>query len=804
MTYHLIKADEARFICDPKQFSFETTGEVEELTRFIGQDRALEAVDFGVSIRSQGFNLFVVGPEGSGRHSVIQSFINRKAAEEPTPADRCYVENFEQPHHPLALDFPPEKGPIFRHEMHELIDTLKTTIPAMIEGENYQARKMAITDSLQQRIDKLYHEVEERAKEDNVAVIKTEQGILFTTRDEEGKPLNTEAFLKLPKQRRKKYEKLIEKYQVELQQAIHQISILKREAEENKRNLKKDTGRLAVTHLVNTLRKKYEGRDKVVGYLDQVENQIVEGVDDFLYHPDKEGPALFGLMGSAPSFKQYEVNVLVGRKKNGAPVVYEDLPTYQNLHGRIEHKAKMGVLSTHFTLIKGGSLHLANGGYIIIDVDRLLRQPFAYEGLKRTLRSKMIKIEPVERLLGLMSTTTLEPEPIELATKVVLIGSPLIYYLLNAYDPEFQSLFKVLADFEHAMDLDRESLTLYATLLATVAKENELLPLHRSAVAKVIEHAARQAGDYEKLSLHIREFLDLLQEANYLALKGEKRCVSGDEIETALEAARRRGGRIRDQLFESIAKGVRLIDTRGSVTGQVNGLSVIQLAGNSFGCPTRITALTRSGKGNVVDIEREVKLGGAIHSKGVMILESYLGARYARKIPLSLRASLVFEQSYGGVDGDSASCAELCVLVSSIAGVAINQSLAITGSMNQQGEVQAIGGVNEKIEGFFDLCDERGLTGEQGVIIPASNRRHLMLRKEVVEAIDKELFSVYTVEHVDDALELLTGLSAGSMDSGGNYPDDSINGMVEKALQGFAEDIANFDKQGDEDEDSNQ
>jgi len=677
--------------------------------------------------------------------------------------------------------------------MHDLIDMLQTTIPAILEGEDYRARSNAINNVTNQKIEKLYKEVEQEAKSENIAVVKSEQGILFTTMGDDGKPLDTDAFLKLPEERRKKIEKLIEKYQRKLQDAINKISIIKRDAEKLHRKLKKETAKLSVSYMINTLRSKYAGQSHITEYLSEVEEEITERVDDFIHQPSRESESLMTLVSKqTPTFDQYEVNVLVSDGEKGAPVIYEDMPNFQNLHGRIEHKVKMGVLSTHFTLIKPGSLHRANGGYIIIDARRLLMQPYAYEGLKRTLRSQAVRIEPIERLLGLMSTVSLEPEPIPLDVKVVLVGEPYIYYLLNYYDPEFSSLFKVQADFEQTMDRSTDNQRLFGELLANLARDKKLLPLHKAAVARVIEQGAREAGDSGKLSLHIEKFSDLVHEADYLAQKKDKSHIEVTEIEEAIDARKRRGGWIRDRVFEAIEKGIKNIETAGEKVGQINGLSIISLGDDMFGMPTRITALTRPGKGEIVDIEREVDLGGPIHSKGVMILSSFLSSRYARQIPLGLKASLVFEQSYGGVDGDSASCAELCALMSSLADVPIKQCMGITGSISQKGEVQAIGGVNEKIEGFFDICRKRKYSGEEAVIIPKANIRHLMLKQEVVAAIKEGTFGVYAVSTVDEAIELLTGMEAGNPDDSGNYPAGSMNGLVESTLHRFATDIREF------------
>ena len=793
MSTHTITPEEAYRTCDPDSLGFTTTDEIEDLTRFLGQERALEAVDFGIGIGHRGFKLFVVGPQGTGRHSVIQAFIDKKAKEDPESFDWCYVQNFRDTHKPYALRFPPRESRIFKKEMHDLIDMLQTTIPAILEGEDYRARSNAINNVTNQKIEKLYKEVEQEAKSENIAVVKSEQGILFTTMGDDGKPLDTDAFLKLPEERRKKIEKLIEKYQRKLQDAINKISIIKRDAEKLHRKLKKETAKLSVSYMINTLRSKYAGQSHITEYLSEVEEEITERVDDFIHQPSRESESLMTLVSKqTPTFDQYEVNVLVSDGEKGAPVIYEDMPNFQNLHGRIEHKVKMGVLSTHFTLIKPGSLHRANGGYIIIDARRLLMQPYAYEGLKRTLRSQAVRIEPIERLLGLMSTVSLEPEPIPLDVKVVLVGEPYIYYLLNYYDPEFSSLFKVQADFEQTMDRSTDNQRLFGELLANLARDKKLLPLHKAAVARVIEQGAREAGDSGKLSLHIEKFSDLVHEADYLAQKKDKSHIEVTEIEEAIDARKRRGGWIRDRVFEAIEKGIKNIETAGEKVGQINGLSIISLGDDMFGMPTRITALTRPGKGEIVDIEREVDLGGPIHSKGVMILSSFLSSRYARQIPLGLKASLVFEQSYGGVDGDSASCAELCALMSSLADVPIKQCMGITGSISQKGEVQAIGGVNEKIEGFFDICRKRKYSGEEAVIIPKANIRHLMLKQEVVAAIKEGTFGVYAVSTVDEAIELLTGMEAGNPDDSGNYPAGSMNGLVESTLHRFATDIREF------------
>lgn len=796
MAIEIIPPERAYTKCDSELLKYTSTDEVEKIIRIAGQERAMEAVEFGIGIEKKGFNLFVVGPQGTGRHTVIRSFIDQKALAGKPPTDWCYANNFKFPHKPLAFSFPQGEGYIFKKEMRDLVDMLKVTLSTVFESDDYKARSKAIKDDFKKKVDKLYSQIEEDAKRESIAVVKSEQGIMVAPIDGEGNILETDAYLKLPASTRKRIDDLIEKYQIRLQEGMQHISLLKREAEAAKRKLKTDLARQVVSGFTNTLKQKYDHDDEVKNYFIDVEDDIVEHVDDFLYRADRDKENIIAMMSSqAPSFERYEVNVLVSNKGDSAPVVYEDLPTYQNLHGRIENLAKMGMLSTNFSLIKPGSLHMANGGYIIIDARRLLTQPYAYEGLKRTLRSQRIRIEPLERVIGLMSTLTLEPEPIPLQAKVVLIGDAWLYYLLKQYDPEFESLFKVQVDFEHTMDRTAQNIQLYVSLLAGMVKNEHLMPLDNEGMARLVEHSSRVAGDSGKLSLYLEKFADIVKEADYVARRKGRPTISKEEIQDALNSAERRASRIRDRLFEYTEKGIRHIATSGDAVGQVNGLSVLLLGGYSFGMVSRITALTRPGReGEVIDIEKKVDLGGPIHSKGVLILESFLRSRYLRDKPIGMRASLVFEQSYGGVEGDSASCAELCVLLSSIAGLPVRQSVAMTGSVSQMGEVQAIGGVNEKIEGFFDLCESRGLTGEQGVIIPASNAQHLMVKDEVVGAVREGKFTIWTVNNVDDALELLTGMSAGARDEEGNYPEESVNGMVEKALEKFIMDMKSFDE----------
>lgn len=537
-----------------------------------------------------------------------------------------------------------------------------------------------------------------------------------------------------------------------------------------------------VAHVIDELRAQYTNLPEVLNFLDAVQRDMILHVDDFR-KPD-ESINISGIPVVAhQTFLNYQVNVLVSNQNSsGAPLVCEDNPTYSNLIGRVEHTSQFGALVTNFTLIKPGALHRANGGYLLLDVHKILMQPFAWDALKRALQTREIRIESLGQMYSLISTVSLEPEPIPLVVKVVLFGDRLLYYLLQAYDPEFNELFKVAADFEEVIDRSIEVQQLYARLIATLVRKESLLPYDRDAVARVIEHSSRLVSDSEKLSMQMRNIADLLREADYWARDAGHATVLAGDVQHAIDTQIHRQDRIRDRLYEAILRGTLMIDTAGAVIGQVNGLAVIELGSFAFAQPTRITATTRLGKGDLINIEREAELSGAIHSKGVLILAAFLAARYAKNQPLALSASLAFEQSYGKIDGDSASLAELCALLSNLAHVPILQTLAITGSVNQLGQAQAIGGVNEKIEGFFDICVARGLTGQQGVLIPVSNVKHLMLRQDVIDAVAKGLFSIYAVENVDQAISLLTGISAGEMDEKGVYPDGTINYLVIERL----------------------
>lgn len=764
----------------------------------VGQDCAIQALHFGIGIRRPGYNMFASGPSGVGKRTLLQQFLDRHAAREATPADWCYVHNFADPQRPLALELPPGVGVRLQREMARALAELRIVMRSTFESEEYRARKHHLVGRLKERQERAFLEIEQRAKQHDVSVVRTGADIAIAPlRD--GAAIEADRFDALPKEEREKLQAEMERVGGELRRLLRLFHEWTREYDEALKTLDREMAASAARHVLDGVRRNYSDRPGVLEHLSRVEVDIIDSADDFLQENSagleaELQRALRREQRDGPAVRRYQINVLVDRsEQKGAPIVYEDNPTHANLVGRIEHEAHFGALITNFTLIKAGALHRAIGGYLVLDALQVLQHPFAWEAMKRTVRSGEIRIESLGEALGLVSTVSLEPAPVALGTtKLILTGERLLYYLLAALDPEFLELFKVLVDFEESMERGPDAERAYASSVATLVTKEGLRPFDRSAVARVIEHAARAAGDAEKLSVHMRGIADLLRETDFWAGEDHHEVATADDVQKAIDAQLLRSGRVRARLQEAIRRQDILIATSGETIGQVNGLSVFQLGDYVFGHPTRITARVRLGKGEVIDIEREVELGGPIHSKGVLILGGFLGSRYAAGVPLSLSATIVFEQSYAPVEGDSASLAELCALLSSLAEVPARQSLAITGSIDQHGQVQSIGGVNEKIEGFFDVCRERGLTGDQGVVIPNSNVKNLMLRRDVVEAVEAGRFHVYVVKDVDDALELLTGKPAGVRDCSGRFPDGSINALVEARLVSFAERARTF------------
>jgi lon-related putative ATP-dependent protease len=782
--------------CEPEQFTFITTAELDNGGDIIGQTRAVEAIRFGIGIQHDGFNLFALGPNGVGKHTAVNQYLSLRAPTEPTPDDWCYVNNFQQLHRPQALHLPAGQGHTFSRKMEHLVQDLLTVIPATLNNEENIAQKKAILKELKERESRSFKELEEQAEANNVKIISTPSGFGFAPL-RQGEVITPELFANLSPAEQAEIEAHINELQAALQAIIQQVPQWHRETQNKLRKLQEETVAATIRPMFAELAQIYQQLPDVLAYLEAAQQDIVAHVNEF-FEPDQESSTVPPGITTFESSKKgiatrYQINVVVDNSQtNGAPVIFEDQPSYQNLVGRVEHVSQMGTLLTDFTLIKAGALHRATGGYLILDARKLLMQAYAWEGLKRALRARQIHIESLGQIFSYISTISLEPEPIPLNTKVILTGDRELYYLLCAYDPDFRELFKVAADFESEMVRNEANNQAYADLIANLARKEKLRHFSREAVARVIEQSSRLAGDATKLTTHMQSISDLLRESDFWAGEAGHDSVTRGDVQKALEAQIYRSSRIRERIEEAILRDTILIDTTGTAVGQVNGLSVIMLDNYAFGRPSRITARIRLGKGEVVDIERQVELGGPIHAKGVMILAGFLGARYGVERPFAFSATLVFEQSYSGVEGDSASSAELYALLSALAEVPIKQSLAVTGSVNQRGQVQIIGGVNEKIEGFFDICRARGLTGEQGVLIPAANVPHLMLRQDVVEAAAAGQFHIYPVSTIDEGLGLLTGLPMGELDESGHYPVESLNGRIINRLDIMAQKARDF------------
>lgn len=787
-----LRPDELFRRCDPSTLPFDSTADHAGPLEIVGQRRALEAARFAIGMRGDGYNVFALGPEGIGKQTVLRQVLEREAAQQPAPADWCHVFDFASPRRPRALAVPAGTAPRLRDSMRRAIAGLRVALPAAFETDGYRRREHQLAAELKRRQKALFDDLQRRARARDVGVVRTEGGIAVA-------PLRGDAVIDdaeletLPESERVARRRVMEEVGAEITAMTRTFDDWARQHVEARRTLEREVAAAVTREVIDGVRAGSR-EPAVLEHLAAIERDVVDHVERFTPKGDEALPEMLRRAlhpHDEDRWQCYEVNVIATHGA-GAPVICEENPTYANLIGRIEHVSELGALVTNFTLIRPGALHRANGGYLLLDAVKLLHQPFAWEALKRALRTRQIRIEPLGQTLGMVSTVSLEPEPIPLDVKVILFGDHAVYGLLATLDPELEDLFKVVADFEASMDRDERSQADYAKLIAGLVHHDRLRAFDRGAIARVIEQASRLADDREKLSIHLRSLSDLLREADDQARREDRPTVTAADVQAAIDGQQHRFGRVRDQMLESIKRNTILIDTGGDVIGQVNGLSVVQLGGHLFGYPTRITARARLGAGEVIDIEREVELGGPIHSKGVLILAALLAGRYAQHTPLSLSATIVFEQSYSGVEGDSASLAELCVLLSAIADLPIHQGVAVTGSVNQRGEVQPIGGINAKVEGFFDVCRERGLTGDQAVVIPQGNIQHLMLRADVVAAVASGRFHVHAVRDVDEAISLLTGRAAGTRAGNGRFAEGSVNALVEARLARFAEDLRRF------------
>ena len=788
-----LTAGEVYRVCDPTSLGFGTTTEVPALDMIVGQDRAVAAVDFGIGIRSQGYNIFALGPSGTGKATTVTAFLEREAASLRIPDDWVYVNNFALPHQPNAIRLPAGKAGGLKADMDKLVEDLQGAITQAFEGEEYEKQKRAITEEVSGKQEAKLDALRLQADTQGYLMVRTPAGLAFAPKMPDGTAMSREQYTALPPEGQSKIDAGLEDLNQELQQAMRSVRQDEKAGREALRSLDREVSTYAAQHLVEDVKEKWADADEVGGYLDAVLADVVENASDFKRSDEEQSPMLMG-MGFSPreraqaTFRKYQVNVFVDNSAlRGAPIINESNPTFQNLVGITEHVAQFGALVTDFTMMKPGAVHRANGGFLMLEARDLLTKPYAWDALKRTLKTGLARIEDIGSQIGWVATSTLDPEPIPFTAKVMLLGEPQLYYLLDSYDPDFQELFRVKADFDTIADRTPQSEQLYARFLSNLCRQ-ETLPCFTSAgVARVIEQGSRLVEDQGKLSIRFLDVADLARQAAYWAAQrnskeAEEVKVDAEDVQKAIDQAVYRSNRIEERVREAIADGTILVDTSGEVVGQINGLSVSMMGDYAFGRPSRITATTRLGDGEVINVEREVEMSGPTHSKGVLILAGYLGEKYAQDAPLSFAARLVFEQSYGGIDGDSASSTELYAILSSLSGLPIQQRFAVTGSVNQRGQVQPIGGVNEKIEGYYEVCKAKGLTGGQGVLIPATNVRHLMLKQEVREAIAAGTFGIHPVGTIDEGISILTGVEAGEPDERGIWPAGTVNRLVADRL----------------------
>ena len=783
-----------RMICDDSCLDFVTTADLPPLQAIIGQQRAVQALEFGLDIEEKGFNIYAAGPSGTGKASAITAFLQELAKTKEAPQDWCYVNNFQNPNQPQALPLPPGRGKELQRDMRKLVSEATRDITRAFESEEYAHRKESLTQDYRREREDIFNDLNGRAQEVGLLLQPTPVGLAIVPH-RDGKPMTDEEVASLTTAERNSLGAVREKMEAELKEVFNHVRGAERQVNENIQQMDQEIVLYAMGFLIQELKDKYDSLPQVEAYLNEVESDMVNNVDLFRVQP-QETPAPSPLappVSPNHSLRRYEVNVIVDNSQaQGAPVVLEFNPTHTNLLGRVDKEAQFGALQTDLTMIRPGSLHMANGGFLIIRIEELLRNAPAWEGLKRSLKEQKIIIEELAERMGFMTAKGLTPEPIPLDVKTILIGSPMLYHTLYMYDPDFLELFKVKAEFDSTMDRTEANIRDYAAFICTLCQKEDLLQMDREGVTKLVEHSSRLAEDQTKLSTRFAEISDIIREASYWASKADAPCISAEHMVKAIDEKIHRSDMIRDKIVEMIQRGTIAIDTEGEAIGQINGLAVVGLGDFSFGRPGRITVSISAGREGLIDIEREARLGGRLHTKGVMILGGYLADRLAQDIPLSLTARLTFEQSYDEIDGDSASSAELYALLSRLADVPIKQGIAVTGSVNQKGDVQPIGGANHKIEGFFYVCQAKGLTGNQGVMIPTSNVEHLMLREEVVEAVRQGMFHIYSASTIDEGIEILTGAKAGSMQPDGSFEEGSVNQRVSQRLGDMARNLRDF------------
>lgn len=800
--------------CDTSKFDFKNASELPDFGQIIGQERAVSSVQFGMGVPNDGYNIFAVGPAGTGKSSTIYEFLQKEAASMPAPDDWVYVQNFDKTSQPNAIRMPPGRGNEFRKYMEKLVEDLKAAITQAFESEDYEKQRQSLIQDFGERQKSRYDQLSQTAESRGFTIMRSPAGLAFVPKLPSGEPMAQEMYQQLPGPQRNQIDEGMKNLNDELQQMMRLARREERDGREALRELDRQVTTFAAKHLVDEACEIWCDSPGVADFFKAVLADVVDNADDFKKSDEEPQPGIMGMqMPQNPeaAFRKYKVNVVVDNSNlKGAPVITETNPVVQNLVGRVEHLAQFGALLTDFSMIKAGALHRANGGYLVLDARDLLMKPYAWDALKRTLKTCEIRIEDIYQQMGFAATASLDPEPIPFKAKIVLIGEPMVYYMLFAQDPDFRELFKIKADFDTVIDRTTENERLYAQFIGRVSRDRDLLPFAPDGVARVIEHCSRLIADQRRMTTRFRDVADLLVESSYWAQQSHNGDGDGEAVVTRADVQKAidqwvyRSNRVEERSREMITDRTKLVDTSGAVVGQVNGLAVSSSGDYMFGQPSRITATHRLGDGHVLDIEREVEMGGPIHSKGVMILAGFLGWKYASERPMSLNARLVFEQSYGGIEGDSASSTELYALLSSLSGIPIQQRFAVTGSVNQLGQVQAIGGVNEKIEGYFGVCEALGLKGDEGVLIPKSNVPHLMLHERVQQAIAEGRFHIYPIATIDEGISVLTGVPAGECTEQGEYPPGTVNRAVIDRLKFLGEkarELADKDKDKEEPED---
>lgn len=775
--------------CNESALNFKTTKDLDSLNEIIGQDRALESLDFGLQVDKKGYNIFVTGSSGTGRSSYVKFITNEMAKEKPSPDDWLYVYNFKNPHNPISLCLKKGEGKNFVEDIDATMKSLKQEIKNVFSSKNYENLKSGILDRYDKDYDTIMSEIDSIAQKHSFQFNRLEDNTLISIPLKEGKPLKEEELKKLTPEELDSLKERNSELNLETVELFNKLRLVGERLEENLKKLDKETANKLVKRYINKLKSKYQ-EEGVATYLDILHEDITSNISSIRTSGESKKDDLFGLfeVNKVDIFDRYRVNLFMDNsEKEHAPVIFEANPTYYNLIGSIEYTNEMGVMKTDFTQIKPGALHMANGGYLIIQAKDLLMNGFAWGALKRALMTDEINIESLERQLGYVVTSTLRPEPIPLNLKVILIGDYYTYSLLYNYDEDFRKLFKVMSDFDIEMKKDDENLMKMARFIATHCKKENLNHFDRDAVCRVLEYSSRLAENKNKLSSQFNQIVEIIYEADFWSKKDNSDIVSAEHVIKALDKKMFRNNTYEEKILEMFENEDYLLDVTGEKIGEINGLAVVGTGEYSFGKPSKITVSTYAGKSGIINIEREAKTSGKIHDKGVMIISGYLGEMYAKHRPLGLTASVVFEQLYSGVDGDSASSTELYAILSSIAEVPIKQNIAVTGSVNQRGEIQPIGGINEKIEGFFKVCNLKGLTGDQGVMMPHQNVKNLMLNEEVIQAVKEGKFNIYSVKTIDEGIEVLTGILAGNEDENGNYPKGCIHDLVNKKLDKLAE-----------------